>query len=111
MDIFDLKDVMTDTLSNQSAVKVTHIPTGKTVTCDESTSKFKNKKAALRILKDKVNEAGLYKPYGTGKVYEKRGILICEILGNILDLEEGSRTSKTEIIEKIGELQELYRVR
>ena len=44
------------------------------------------------------------------KTYDQKGILICEILGNILDLEEGSRTLKSQITEKICELQELYRV-
>jgi protein subunit release factor A len=51
----DIRDVRFDTLTTSSAVKATHIPTGKTVTINATISMFKNRKLALEALEKATN--------------------------------------------------------
>ena len=43
--------------TSNSAVRITHVPTGVVVTCQEERSQFKNKERAMELLKIKINSA------------------------------------------------------
>ena len=43
--------------TSNSAVRITHVPTGVVVTCQEERSQLKNKERAMELLKIKINSA------------------------------------------------------